>query len=132
MRTCALFVAPRTVKSPLRLWAGRCGQPFLVPSAAHIPHQKDRLQQIRPPRQPAAAAVHLKWVRHRLNRRRADPANRMETACGILVKAGVLADACAAIVASQDGSRVLPNRQNPRAEIQTKGLKSGKPSGSCI
>lgn len=52
------------------------------------------------------------------NRRRVDLVNLMEATCDILVKAGVLDDDRAAIVAGHDGSRVLLDRQNPRVEIE--------------
>ena len=105
MLTYTLLGAPRTKKNSQRIFKGRGGQPFLVPSAAYAQYEKDCLRQIRPPRQPVAAAVNL-----------------MEATCDILVKAGVLADDCAAIVAGHDGSRVLLDRLHPRVEIQVEEL----------
>jgi Holliday junction resolvase RusA-like endonuclease len=43
--------------------------------------------------------------------------NLMEATLDILVDAGVLADDNSRIVVSHDGSRVMLDRENPRAEI---------------
>ena len=59
----------------------------------------------------------MKAVYYMPNRRRVDLVNLMEATCDILVKAGVLADDCAAVVAGPDGSRVLLDRKRPRVEI---------------
>ncbi len=71
-----------------------------------------------------AAAVNLKCVYYMPNRRRVDLVNLMEATCDILVKAGVLADDCAAIVAGHDGSRVLLDRLHPRVEIELQELET--------
>ena len=47
-----------------------------------------------------------------------DLTNLLEATDDILVKAGVLADDCAAVVAAHAGSRVLLDRQRPRVEIE--------------
>ena len=62
MLTYTLLGAPRTKKNSQRIFKGRGGQPFLVPSAAYAQYEKDCLRQIHPPRQPVAAAVNLKCV----------------------------------------------------------------------
>lgn len=63
MLTYTLLDAPRTKKNSQRIFKGRGGQPFLVPSAAYAQYEKDCLQQIHPPRQPvAAAAVASGWT----------------------------------------------------------------------
>lgn len=50
--------------------------------------------------------------------RRVDLTNLLEATDDILVKAGVLDDDRATIVAAHDGSRVLLDRKNPRVEIE--------------
>ena len=50
-------------------------------------------------------------------RRRVDLTNLLEATDDILVRAGVLSDDCAAVVAGHDGSRVLLDRKRPRVEI---------------
>ena len=117
MLTYTLLGAPRTKKNSQRIFKGRGGQPFLVPSAAYAQYEKDCLRQIHPPRQPVAAAVNLKCVYYMPNRRRVDLVNLMEATDDILVKAGVLADDRSSIVVGHDGSRVLLDRQRPRVEI---------------
>ena len=49
--------------------------------------------------------------------RRVDLANLLEATCDILTHYGVLKDDNSRIVASHDGSRVLLDREHPRAEI---------------
>ena len=49
--------------------------------------------------------------------RRVDLSNLLEATCDILVHYGVLDDDNSRIVCSHDGSRVLLDRENPRAEI---------------
>ena len=49
--------------------------------------------------------------------RRVDLSNLLESTCDILTHYGVLQDDNSRIVASHDGSRVLLDRKNPRAEI---------------
>ena len=56
------------------------------------------------------------------DRRRVDLTNLLEATDDILVRAGVLADDCAAIVASHDGSRVLMDKARPRVEIRIERL----------
>lgn len=117
MLTYTLLGAPRTKKNSQRIFKGRGGQPFLVPSAAYAQYEKDCLRQIHSPRQPVAA-VNLKCVYYMPNRRRVDLVNLMEATCDILVKAGVLDDDCAAVVAGHDGSRVKYSKECPRTEIE--------------
>ena len=46
MLTYTLLGAPRTKKNSQRIFKGRGGQPFLVPSAAYAQYEKDCLRQI--------------------------------------------------------------------------------------
>ena len=50
-------------------------------------------------------------------RRRVDLLNLLEASLDILVDAGILEDDNSSIVVSHDGSRVLYDKENPRAEI---------------
>ena len=52
------------------------------------------------------------------DRRRVDLVNLLEATCDILVKAGVLDDDRATIVAGHDGSRVKYSKECPRTEIE--------------
>ena len=49
--------------------------------------------------------------------RRVDLSNLLESTCDILVHYGIIKDDNSRIVASHDGSRVLLDREHPRAEI---------------
>ena len=50
-------------------------------------------------------------------KRRVDLLNLLEATMDILVHAGILADDNSSIVVGHDGSRVLYDKGNPRAEI---------------
>lgn len=124
--------APRTKKNHQQIRKTSSGRRFVAPSKDFLLYQEKCLWQIKTPQRSISEAVNVKAVYYMPNRRRVDLVNLLEATCDILVKAGVLADDCAAIVAAHDGSRVLLDRQNPRVEIEIEGLESGKPPGSCI
>lgn len=109
--------APRTKKTHQQILKNRSGRPFVAPSKEFLVYQEQCLWQIRTPRRAISEAVNVKAVYYMPNRRRVDLVNLLEATCDILVKAGVLDDDCAAIVAGHDGSRVLLDRQHPRVEI---------------
>ena len=75
------------------------------------------LWQIRSPPRPLAGPVNVRCLYYMPTRRRVDLTNLLEATDDILVRAGVLADDCASVVAGHDGSRVLLDRQRPRVEI---------------
>ena len=56
-------------------------------------------------------------------RRRVDLVNLIEATTDILVKARVLEDDHCRIVAGHDGSRVVYDKENPRAEITITALE---------
>lgn len=115
---CVLKGAPRTKKNSQQIFRSRSGKPFVAPSKEFLIYQEKCLWQIKTPQKPISEAVNVKCVYYMPNRRRVDLVNLIEATCDILVKAGVLADDCAAIVASHDGSRVRLDRENPRVEIE--------------
>lgn len=110
--------APRTKKNHQQILKNRSGRPFVAPSKEFLVYQEQCLWQIRTPRRAISEAVNVKAVYYMPNRRRVDLVNLLEATCDILVKAGVLADDCAAVVAAHDGSRVLLDRKKPRVEIE--------------
>lgn len=110
--------APRTKKNHQQILKNRSGRPFVAPSKEFLVYQEQCLWQIRTPRRAISEAVNVKAVYYMPNRRQVDLVNLLEATCDILVKAGVLADDCAAVVAGHDGSRVLRDRQRPRVEIE--------------
>lgn len=62
--------------------------------------------------------MNIRCLYYMPDRRWVDLVNLLEATCDILVKAGVLADDRSSIVVGHDGSRVLLDRQRPRAEIE--------------
>ena len=113
-----LYGAPRTKKNSQRIFRGPAGRPFVAPSAAYAEYERNCIAQIRRPPEAISEAVSVRCLYYMPTRRRVDLVNLLEAACDILVKARVLADDCAAIVASHDGSRVLLDKKNPRVEIK--------------
>ena len=109
---------PRTKKNHQRILRGAGGRPTIAQSKEYIQYEKDCLWQIRSPPQPLAGPVNVKCLYYMPTRRRVDLTNLLEATDDILVRAGVLADDCAAVVAGHDGSRVLLDRKNPRVEIE--------------
>lgn len=110
--------APRTKKNHQQILKNRSGRPFVAPSKEFLLYQERCLWQIKTPQRPISEAVNVKAVYYMPNRCRVDLVNLLEATCDILVKAGVLADDYATIVAAHDGSRVLLDRQRPRVEIE--------------
>ena len=110
--------APRTKKNHQRILRGAGGKPTIAQSKEYIQYEKDCLWQIRSPPRPLAGPVNVRCLYYMPNRRRVDLVNLMEATCDILVKAGVLADDCATIVAGHDGSRVKYSKECPRTEIE--------------
>lgn len=109
---------PRTKKNHQRILRDRAGLPFVAPSKEFVDYQELCLWQIKTPQRAISEAVNVKAIYYMPNRRRVDLVNLLEATCDILVKAGVLDDDRATIVAAHDGSRVLLDRQNPRVEIE--------------
>ena len=99
----------------------------MAPSKEFVDYQELCLRQIKTPQMAISEAVNVKAVYYMPNRRRVDLVNLLEATCDILVKAGVLADDCAAVVAGHDGSRMLLDRQRPRVEIEITGMEEIKP-----
>lgn len=118
MLTYTLLGPPRTKKNHQRILRGAGGKPTIAQSKEYIQYEKDCLWQIRSPPRPLAGPVNVRCMYYMPTRRRVDLTNLLEATCDILVKAGVLDDDRATIVAAHDGSRVLLDRQNPRVEIE--------------
>ena len=99
----------------------------MAPSKEFVDYQELCLRQIKTPQMAISEAVNVKAVYYMPNRRRVDLVNLLEATCDILVKAGVLADDCAAVVAGHDGRRGLLDRQRPRGEVEITGMEEIKP-----
>ena len=118
MLTYTLLGPPRTKKNHQRILRGAGGKPTIAQSKEYIQYEKDCLWQIRSPPRPLAGPVNVRCLYYMPTRRRVDLTNLLEATCDILVKAGVLADDCATIVAGHDGSRVKYYKECPRTEIE--------------
>ena len=123
MLTYTIYGAPRTKKNSQQIHRNAAGRPFVAPSKAFTEYERSCLAQIKTPYMPVSAAVNVKCVYYMPDKRKVDLVNLLEATCDILVKAGVLADDCAAVVAAHDGSRVLLDRKNPRVEIEITELQ---------
>ena len=72
-------------------------------------------------KEPITTPVNVQCLFYMPTARRVDLVNLLESACDVLVTAGVLADDNSDIVHSHDGSRVFIDRENPRTEIYITG-----------
>lgn len=75
------------------------------------------LWQLRWREEPIAERVNVKCIYYMPTKRRVDLVNLEEATLDLLVKAKVLKDDCADIVASMDGSCVRYDKASPRTEI---------------
>lgn len=125
MLTYTLYGPPRTKKNSQRVFRLPSGGTRIAPSAAYVQYEWDCLRQLPPPSRPLAGPVNVKCLYFMPTRRRVDLTNLLEATDDILVKAGVLADDCAAVVAAHDGSRVLLDRKRPRVEITITEMEEG-------
>ena len=123
MLTYTLLGTPRTKKNSQRVFRLPSGGTRIAPSAAYVQYEWDCLRQLPPPSRPLAGPVNVRCLYYMPTRRRVDLTNLLEATDDILVKAGVLADDCAAVVAGHDGSRVLLDRKRPRVEITITEMK---------
>lgn len=109
---------PVTKKNSQRIvWSN--GRPLIYPSKKFVEYQEAAGWYI-----PAKyrlrinQRVNMRCLYFVPTRRRVDLVNLLEATCDILVKYGVLEDDNSGIVVSHDGSRVLYDNENPRAEIE--------------
>lgn len=110
--TITLYGDPRTKKNSLRKFGK-----VVLPSEQFLRYQEDCICQIHSPKKPIDYAVNVKCLYYMQTRRTVDLTNLLSATDDILVKAGVLLDDNCRIIASHDGSRVLYDKDNPRAEI---------------
>lgn len=69
------------------------------------------------PAKPLPGKVHIVYKLYTATRRRVDDLNLYEALDDILVKERILEDDNRNVIRSRDGSRVLYDKENPRAEI---------------
>jgi Holliday junction resolvase RusA-like endonuclease len=108
---------PRSKKNSVRV-VRNGPRPVLLPSGAFTAYQEAvgwHIHQYK--RIMLDAPVNIRCVYYMAAHRRVDLLNLLAATCDILVRYGVIRDDCADIVTSHDGSRVLYDKQNPRAVI---------------
>lgn len=109
---------PRTKKNSPQIRRGSGGRRYVAPSDAYTAYQDAAGWQLRRPAEPLAGRYNVQVLYYMDSLRRVDLTNLLEATCDILTHYGVLEDDNSRIVASHDGSRVLLDRDNPRAEIE--------------
>lgn len=116
--TLTLLGDPRTKKNSQRLITVN-GRHIPLTSKAYAEYRADCLKQITGVRRlNISFPVNVKVLYYMRTRRKVDLLNLLEATCDILVDAHVLLDDNSNIVAGHDGSRVLYDKDNPRAEIE--------------
>lgn len=109
---------PRTKKNSPQIRRSSGGRRYVAPSEAYTTYQDAAGWQLRRPDEPLAGRYNVQVLYYMDSLRRVDLTNLLEATCDILTHYGVLEDDNSRIVASHDGSRVLLDRDSPRAEIE--------------
>ena len=96
------------------------GHPKIIPSKQYKIYEDAALYQMstKRPSEPIRDPVNVGCVYYMPTRRRVDLVNLLEATMDILVKAKILEDDNANIVAGHDGSAVRYDKANPRAEVE--------------
>ena len=116
--TATIHGAPRTKKNSQQILINpKTHRPFVMPSKAYKEYEALCLSQLRKIETPISTPVNVQCVYYMPTHRRVDLCNLLEATSDILVRAGVLSDDNSDIVASHDDSRVLYDKNYPRAEI---------------
>ena len=112
-----LYGRPITKKNSSRIV--KCGNYHrILPSKAYEKYEKECLLQITGKyKLKLDDKYNLKCLYYMPTRHRVDLVNLLEATCDILVAGHVIADDNSKIIVSHDGSRVLYDKVNPRAEI---------------
>ena len=117
---------PRTKKNHMTI-AGtgpkcpKCGKrkkQFVRQGAAHSKYAFDSAQFLNPrPKEPIEGEIHIVYILYMQTKRRVDDLNLYASLDDILVHEKILKDDCIKYIRCRDGSRVLYDKENPRAEI---------------
>ena len=117
---------PRTKKNHMTI-AGtgpkcpKCGKrrkQFVRQGAAHSKYAFESAQYLNPrPREPIEGEIHIVYILYMQTKRRVDDLNLYASLDDILVHEKILKDDCIKYIRCRDGSRVLYDKENPRAEI---------------
>lgn len=108
---------PRTKKNHQQLARTKDGRVFPVQNKPYKQYEAMCRKMIQPPGEPISTPVNVSGLYYMGTRRKVDLLNLLGASLDILVNCGVLADDNSNIVVSHDGSRVLYDKDNPRAVI---------------
>lgn len=99
----------------------KCGKrkkQFVRQGAAHSKYAFDSAQFLNPrPKEPIEGEIHIVYILYMQTKRRVDDLNLYASLDDILVHEKILKDDCIKYIRCRDGSRVLYDKENPRAEI---------------
>ena len=97
---------------------GKKARQFVRQGAAHSKYAFEAAQFLNPrPKVPIEEQVHIVYILYMQTRRRVDDLNLYASLDDILVHEKILKDDCIKLIRSRDGSRVLYDKEFPRAEI---------------
>ncbi|MDO5549425.1 MAG: hypothetical protein Q4F79_13200 [Eubacteriales bacterium] len=110
---------PRTKKNSQQILTNKkTGRSFIAPSKAFKQYQKEADAAIpQDVRKAIDYRVTVKCLYFMHTLRAVDLSNLLEATDDILTHCGILADDNCRVIASHDGSRVLYDKLNPRAEV---------------
>ena len=119
-------IDPRTKKNHMTIAGSgprcpKCGKrqkQYVRQGRAHSKYAFAAAQYLNPrPREPISEQVHIVYHLYMQTKRRVDDLNLYASLDDILVNEKILQDDCIKYIRSRDGSRVLYDKENPRAEI---------------
>lgn len=112
----------------------KCGKrqkQYVRQGSAHTKYAFDAAKFLHPkPPMPISCQVHIVYRLYMQTRRRVDDLNLYASLDDILVSAGILKDDNIQYIRSRDGSRVLYDKENPRAEIYIYEYREEEINGS--
>ena len=117
-----IYGDPRTKKNCSSIYINKATEKrFVTPSTRYKAYEaefKAQVEQVKSmPENPIDVPVEVKVIFYMKTRRKVDLTNLLEATDDALVASGVLLDDCCRIVVSHDGSRVMYDKEKPRAEI---------------
>lgn len=119
-------IDPRTKKNHMTIAGSgprcpKCGKrqkQYVRQGSAHSKYAFAAAQYLNPrPREPISEQVHIVYHLYMQTKRRVDDLNLYASLDDILVHENILQDDCIKYIRNRDGSRVLYDKENPRAEI---------------
>ena len=111
-------LAPITKKNSQQILMNpKTGRPFIMPSSKYKQYEREAGWFIPCKGVMIDKPVNIKCLFYMPTKRKVDLSNLISAAMDLLVHYGVIADDDSTIVVSNDGSRVLYDKERPRTEI---------------